>query len=135
LRSCYIFSMRDTTSNVSREDRRNDDAGLGPLAARATAIVDGALPYAPWAFRLGLLILIAVTLLTMPGNPVLDLNARQYREPGTIISHVGALLFLFGLLPAARSSERPRWGRSPCSASSRWGGPRTRARSRASGAS
>ena len=42
-----------------------------------------------------------MTLLTMPGNPVLDLNTRQYREPGTIIAHAGALLVLFGLLPAA----------------------------------
>lgn len=75
--------------------------GHGRLAAKATAIVEGALPYAPWAFWLGLLILIAVTLLTMPGNPVLDLNTHQYREPGTIIAHAGALLVLFGLLPAA----------------------------------
>lgn len=93
--------MRYTPSRVSREHGRREGAGLGPLAARARAILDWALPYAPWAFWLGLLILVAATLLTMPGNPVLDLNARRYRDPGTIIAHVGALLFLFGLLPAA----------------------------------
>jgi hypothetical protein len=42
-----------------------------------------------------------VTLLTIPGNRVLDLKARQYREPGTILAHAGALLFLFDLLPSA----------------------------------
>ena len=61
----------------------------------------GGASLAPWAFWLGLLILISVTLLTMPGNPVLDLNTRRYREPGTIFAHAGALLFLFGLLPVA----------------------------------
>ena len=76
LRSCYIFAMRDTTSGVSRDHRQHDAVGHGRLAAKATAIVEGALPYAPWALWLGLLILIAVTLLTMPGNPVLDLNTR-----------------------------------------------------------
>jgi hypothetical protein len=92
--------MRHPTSGVSREHAAAG-AGQGRLAAAARAFVERALPYAPWAFWLGLLILISVTLLTMPGNPVLDLNARRYREPGTIFAHAGALLFLFGLLPVA----------------------------------
>ena len=75
--------------------------GHGRPAAKATAIVEGALPYAPGAFWLGLLLLVTVTLLTMPGNPVLDLNIRPYRALGTIVAHAGSLLFLFGLLPSA----------------------------------
>jgi hypothetical protein len=93
--------MRNTTSGVSGKHADSVEARQSRLAAAATAIVEGALPYAPWAFWLGLLILTAVTLLTMPGNPVLDLNIRKYREPGTIVAHAGALLFLFGLLPVA----------------------------------
>jgi hypothetical protein len=58
-------------------------------------------PHARAAFWLGLLIVVAVTLATMPGNPVLDLNNRQYREPGIIVAHAGALLLLIGLLPSA----------------------------------
>ncbi|MEX2223242.1 MAG: hypothetical protein WEG40_15735 [Candidatus Rokuibacteriota bacterium] len=71
------------------------------MAATAAAVAAWGRPYAGWAFWLGLLTLIAVALLTMPGNPVLDLNNRRYREPATILAHVGALLFLFGLLPSA----------------------------------
>jgi hypothetical protein len=59
---------------------------------------------APWTLGLGLAILAAVILLTMPANPILDLNQRRYREAGTIMSHAGMLLFLAGLLPRA-----PAW--------------------------
>ena len=93
--------MRDTTSGFSRDHGASDAAGRRRLGAAGTAILERALPHAPLAFWLGLLILIAVTLLTMPGNPVMDLNTRKYRELGTIVAHAGALLFLFGLLPAA----------------------------------
>lgn len=71
------------SSGVSRERGDQDAAGRGRLAAPSTAILERALPYAPWAFWLGLLILIVVTLLTMPGNPILDLNHRRYREGRT----------------------------------------------------
>ncbi|MGH7413229.1 MAG: hypothetical protein ACREKJ_03440 [Candidatus Rokuibacteriota bacterium] len=71
------------------------------MAAAAAAVAEWGGLRAPWALRLGLLVLITVTALTVPGNPVLDLNNRQYRAPGTILAHVGALLFLVGLLPSA----------------------------------
>lgn len=57
--------------------------------------------FAPWALGLGLAVLVGVVVLTMPGNPVLDLNQRRYRELGTIVSHAGVLLLLAGLLPHA----------------------------------
>ena len=75
--------------------------GRSFLASKAAGLAEWGRPYASWAFWLGLLILTAVILLTIPGNPVLDLSNRQYREPGTVIAHVGALLFLGGLLPSA----------------------------------
>jgi hypothetical protein len=93
--------MDDTASNVARDGRGRVAADGGRVAVAAAAIAERARPYAPWGLRLGPLILIVVTLLTMPGNPVLDLNDRRYREPATILAHAGALLFLFGLLPSA----------------------------------
>jgi hypothetical protein len=81
--------MRNTTSEFV--DSR---AGAGGLAGAR-----GVRRFAPWALGLGLGILVAVILLTMPGNPILDLNHRQYRELGTIVSHAGMLLLLAGVLP------------------------------------
>ena len=75
--------------------------GRSRLASTAAGLAEWGRPYASWAFWLGLLILTAVTLLTIPGNPVLDLSTRRYREPGTVLAHVGALLFLVGVLPSA----------------------------------
>jgi hypothetical protein len=92
--------MRDTTDGLSRDGRSHARVG-GRAGAAAAALGAWGRPYARWAVGLGLLILVAVALATMPGNPVLDLNDRHYREPGTIIAHVGALLLLFGLLPGA----------------------------------
>lgn len=100
-RSCYIRAVRDTTSGISGDHARGPAAGHRRLAAAARAFAEWSRPYAPWAFWLGLLILVTVTLLTMPGNPVLDLNIRPYRALGTIVAHAGSLLFLFGLLPSA----------------------------------
>ena len=71
------------------------------LASAAADLAKWGRLYASWAFWLGLLILAAVTLLTIPGNPVLDLSTRRYREPGTVVAHAGALLFLVGVLPSA----------------------------------
>ena len=92
--------MQPTTSRVSRDHERSRVAGHGRLATAAAAAAAWGRPYAPYALGLGSLILVVVTLLTMPGNPVLDLNTRRYREPATILAHAGALLFLFGLLPS-----------------------------------
>jgi hypothetical protein len=83
--------MRDTTSGFP--DRRAGGAA-GVLAGARWAR-----QFAPWALGLGLGIPVAVILLTMPGNPILDLNHRQYRELGTILSHAGILLLLAGVLP------------------------------------
>jgi hypothetical protein len=94
-----LASVRDTTelsgsgaSPIPRADR------AGAIIATAEAWIR---PHARWAFWLGSLIVLAVILGTMPGNPVLDLNNRRYREPATIIAHAGALLLLAGLLPSA----------------------------------
>jgi hypothetical protein len=94
--------MRDTTSGVSGNDARSPAAGPSRLASAAATFAEWSRPYAPWAFWLGLLILVTVTLLTTPGNPVLDLSSRPYRALGTIVAHAGALLLLFGLLPSAQ---------------------------------
>ena len=92
--------MRDTTDGLSRHEA-SPVQDEGRAAAIAAAVAAGGRPYSRRAFWLGLLILIAVTLATIPGNPVFDLNNRHFREPGTVVAHVGALLFLFGLLPSA----------------------------------
>jgi hypothetical protein len=93
--------MRPTTSDVSRDHGRSHAAGHGRLTTAAWAAATWSRPYAPYALWLGSLILVVVTLLTIPGNPILDLNLRRYREPAMILAHAGALLFLFGLLPTA----------------------------------
>ncbi len=92
--------MHDSTDDLSRHGRSYVESG-GRAAATVAAVEAGGRRFERWALGLGLVILIAVTLATIPGNPVLDLNNRQYREPGTIVAHVGALLLLVGLLPSA----------------------------------
>jgi hypothetical protein len=85
--------MRDTTSEFP-----------GARSGAAGGVLAGApwvRAFAPWALGLGLVVLIAVLVLTMPGNPILDLNRRQYRAPGTILSHAGMLLILAGLVAHA----------------------------------
>ena len=83
--------MRDTTSALQERRAPAEAGGLGGAQWMDRC--------APWALGPGLAIVGAVILLTVPGNPVLDLNHRQYREPGTILTHVGMLLVLAGLLP------------------------------------
>jgi len=45
-----------------------------------------------------------VTLLTMPGNPVLDLNTRPYRALGTIVADARALTREWGLVEPAEAT-------------------------------
>ena len=121
------FAMRNTTSGVSRDDGRSGPQG--PDHCRpGDGLVDVPFPSAPWAFWPALLILIAVTLLTMPGNPVLDLNAPSIARPAThrlapgraalpvrpAAGSAARLAAVAALSPAraSRSSAPPRWFRS-----------------------
>jgi hypothetical protein len=83
---------------------RFPDADGGAASATTATQPEWIRRLAPPAFWAGLSILALVAVLTVPGNPLLDLNKRRYRVAGTVTAHAGALLVLFGLLRHA-----PRW--------------------------
>lgn len=95
-----LTSVADTTERMSGNGQ--SQVQRADRAAAVTAAVEAWIrPHARWAFWLGALIVVAVVIGTMPGNPLLDLNDRRYREPATITAHAGMLLLMFGLLPSA----------------------------------